>query len=60
VDNRDKINEKGYMDDRQVYMPCRCRSLMISGHSDLKMSAPVREPSPPQTTNASIPSLIRL
>lgn len=33
---------------------------MISGHSDLKTSAPVREPSPPQTTRASMPSFIKL
>jgi len=33
---------------------------MSVGHSDLKRSAPVREPSPPHTTSASIPSLIRL
>ena len=40
--------------------PCD-RSVWISvGHSDLKTSAPVREPSPPHTANASIPSLIRL
>lgn len=33
---------------------------MSAGHSDLKTSAPVREPSPPHTASASIPSLIRL
>jgi hypothetical protein len=33
---------------------------MCVGHSALKTSAPVREPSPPHTTNASMPSLIRL
>lgn len=32
---------------------------MMSGHSDLKMSAPVSEPSPPQTTRASMPSWMR-
>lgn len=37
-----------------------CNLAMIPGHSDLKRSAPVSEPSPPQTTNASIPSLMRL
>ena len=30
------------------------------GHSDLKTSAPVRDPSPPHTTRASIPSMIKL
>src|SRR5260221_10216063 len=30
------------------------------GHSSLNLSAPVRLPSPPQTTRASMPSLIRL
>ena len=31
-----------------------------SGHSALKTSAPVREPSPPHTTSESMPSMIRL
>lgn len=38
-----------------------CLNVFISsGHSPRNTSAPVNEPSPPQTTNASIPSLIRL
>lgn len=33
---------------------------MCLGHSDLNTSAPVKEPSPPHTTSASMPSLMRL
>ncbi len=40
--------------------PCDRSVWTCSGHSDLKTSAPVREPSPPQTASASMPSLIRL
>ena len=40
--------------------PCDRRVWMSEGHSALKISAPVKEPSPPHTTSASMPSLIRL
>lgn len=40
--------------------PCDLSVWMSVGHSDLKRSAPVSEPSPPHTASASIPSLIRL
>ena len=45
---------------RLVNTPCERSVWMSVGHSALKMSAPVKEPSPPHTTSASIPSLIRL
>jgi hypothetical protein len=40
--------------------PLSRRADMCSGHSALSLSAPVREPSPPQTTRASIPWRTRL
>jgi hypothetical protein len=40
--------------------PCDRSVWMSVGHSALKISAPVKEPSPPHTTSASMPSLIRL
>lgn len=43
-----------------VILPDVRSSLMSPGHSARKTSAPVSEPSPPQTTSASMPSLIRL
>ena len=43
-----------------VDTPCDRRVWMSEGHSALKISAPVKEPSPPHTTSASMPSLIRL
>ena len=45
---------------RDANGPCDRSVWMSVGHSDLKRSAPVREPSPPHTASASIPSLIRL
>lgn len=40
--------------------PWEWRDSKWEGHSARKTSAPVREPSPPQTTRASMPSLMRL
>jgi hypothetical protein len=43
-----------------LYLPSFINSSNKPGHSDLKTSAPVNEPSPPQTIKASIPFLIKL
>ena len=46
---------------RHKILPPEARSSVTRpGHSDRNTSAPVRDPSPPQTTRASIPSLIIL
>ena len=39
------------------YLLFLCSSCINSGHSERNKSAPVKEPSPPQTTSISIPSL---
>ncbi|KAH3679936.1 hypothetical protein WICMUC_000679 [Wickerhamomyces mucosus] len=41
-----------------VNSPLRTSSSTNEGHSALNKSAPVNEPSPPQTTSASIPLVI--
>ena len=46
--------------DVRLRVPCERRSATREGHSERKTSAPVREPSPPQTASASMPSLIKL
>ena len=43
-----------------VILPSACSVLMWEGHSERNTSAPVSEPSPPQMTSASMPSLMRL
>lgn len=45
---------------RDSCLPRSRRAAMCSGHSALSLSAPVRLPSPPQTTRASIPCRTKL
>ena len=55
-DLRRTLDEQHY----RILRPEACSSATRPGHSDRNTSAPVRDPSPPQITRASIPSLIIL
>jgi hypothetical protein len=51
------IRRKSIGGHRRIPRPEVCSSFTRPGHSDRNTSAPVRDPSPPQTTRASMPSL---
>ena len=49
----------GILSSHQEGIPVSCSSLTSEGHSPRSLSAPVRDPSPPQTAKQSIPNEIR-
>ena len=55
-----ELGLKGLEGAREEDVPCSRRNLTIPDHSFRRKSAPVRDPSPPQTTRESIPCSMRL